>query len=634
MRDLHVFPCAPDSKKPLERDWQFNTALWSEAAARWPKAERWGAPAGPVNGHWVLDIDVKTGGPVTLAALEREHGPLPRTLMVRTPSGGVHYWFRWRDDRPVRTWVARRGGIDTRGPGGYTLIPPSDGYVWQEAEIAEAPEWLYQELRVGAPVTEPGVATERPPGLLTDLDGAQHDCRTWPPAIQGSNGSGTLFRLALRLVRGRGVQPAAAARLIEEEYNARCIPPWSREEIKHKVEDAAENGEAPWGYTFYHGSLPTVLRRALRAYGPPGALGACVPYLVAPDGSMQQRDRHEGLCNAVIKICAAMDQHVTTDEAWRIVSWWKTHVEPVDYTPPPVVVGDAPGPALARLVVRAGPTPAWDEFLSRLSDPDTFLAWVWMLTLPKVTRQVLWISGAGKDGKTVVTAVLLAMLGQAGTTCTDDYVENASRWVGGQLYGKRLVVVDDTKMRQVLRRGIVHRATGGSPMKMEMKGVDGFDYTPNAAFICTSNFTPQIGRGRADRTRLLPLTIEGGDRVADGQWSERLRDEIPGLLARAQDAYKRLAAAPGQPELRLTETVQCALNEAAGHDGRGYRTRLETAGLALGEGQIAGNELFNRLRIANTNGDWPDFRDWLLEQGVRYDHTDKGTIWRGIRSIA
>lgn len=634
MRNLNVIPIAPGEKRPLEKDWQFNTLPMSEAAARWPGSDRWGAPAGPVNGHWVWDEDGAVGLAST-RALEAEFGPLPRTLTVRTPRGGRHFWFRWRDDRPIKNKVGILPGIDLRGPGGQSLIPPSSGYSWEDetAPLADAPDWLYERILEQQPPAEP-VSLEKPPYVLVDREGAMKDAATWPPAVQGENGSAMLFGLALRLTRGRGLSAPEAVTLIQGAYNDRCVPPWSTSEIRHKVDDAIEKGQAPWGYTFYHGTLPEVLRRALPKYGPAGHLDACVPYLVAPDGTMQQTDSHNGLANAVLHVVRAMNGTCTTKEAWDIVRWWNVQVEPTDLFPPALVLNDAPGPSLVRLSVRPGETPAWDEFLGRLSCPETFLAWVWMLTLPIVTRQVLWIQGAGHDGKTQVSTALKAMFGAAGTTCTDDFLENSARWLGAQIYGKRLVVADDTKMRQVLRRGVVHRVTGRSGMKMEMKGKEGFDFTPNCAILCTSNYTPFIGRGRADRTRLLPLTVSGDEHVSDTAWGERLKAELPALLAKAQAAYERLATAPGEPQLRHTEPVRQALNVAAGVDSRTYTDRLETAGLCLDPAKsITGNELFNRLHVAGASGEWHEFREWLEEQGVRVDHTEKGSLWTGLGSI-
>ena len=51
-------------------------------------------------------------------------------------------------------------------------------------------------------------------------------------------------------------------------------------------------------------------------------------------------------------------------------------------------------------LLQPGPTPTWDEFTSRLDYPAVFQAWVWSIFEPTNNiRQVLWLKGAGNDGK-------------------------------------------------------------------------------------------------------------------------------------------------------------------------------------------------------------------------------------------
>lgn len=90
-----VFPCAPSTKQPLTAK-GFRDASVEEAKIRawWsqnPDAMI-GVPTGAASGIWVLDIDnhPESGkdGHASLAALEAEHGGLPDTVRVRTPSVG------------------------------------------------------------------------------------------------------------------------------------------------------------------------------------------------------------------------------------------------------------------------------------------------------------------------------------------------------------------------------------------------------------------------------------------------------------------------------------------------------------------------------------------------------------------
>jgi hypothetical protein len=634
----YVIPLKDGEKRPAEADWQLNTARMSEAAKRWPGVSRWGMPCGPINGVWILDIDIKTNGPGTLAELERIHGPLPKTRETRTQSGGRHLYFRWDPERPIGCWVGRLPGLDTRGPGGQCVIPPTPGYAWtNEGDAADAPAWLYEALRATPATDEPGGdTTDRPAGLPYNRAGALQDVRSFPPAGEGGRGA-SMWKLAVRLVRGHGLPPDVAADLIEEYYNPRCSPPWAGEELAG-IERACRRAETqayvPWGFTFYQGRVNDVLLRAIRRYGQAGKEGSNVPYRVYPDGRMLQLDYKDGLQKAILEVIEETGANPPSHEQlMRFVQWWRNNQECAGDFPKPLCVNDEPGPSIARIVIAPGPTDAWDEFLSRVDAPDTFLAWLWMLTLPVATRQVLWIHGDGADGKTVVSTVIKAALGHAATSIDDGYLDQSARWLGSQVFGKRLLVCDDTKMRAVLRRGVVHRITGRSPIKVEFKGVDGFDFEPNCAVMCTSNFEPLIGRGRADRTRLLPISVRGNGQDADSTWEKRLMEQFPALMHRAKASYEKLAVVKDEPQLKVAE-VERKLRKASEADHEMYRTYLEQAGLVLdAEGEIRGREFLDRLPFKINSNEWHDFRQWLEEQGVQRVERATGNFWIGVKHV-
>ncbi|MFN8180132.1 MAG: phage/plasmid primase, P4 family [bacterium] len=121
--------------------------------ARWPSANL-GVATGRPSGVVVLDVDPRHGGDESLAALEREHGPLPATLWSRTGSGGRHFVFV-RPDSDVRNAVGVRPGLDVRADGGFVVAPPSlhasgERYEWQVplgSAIAPPPKWLLDGLR-------------------------------------------------------------------------------------------------------------------------------------------------------------------------------------------------------------------------------------------------------------------------------------------------------------------------------------------------------------------------------------------------------------------------------------------------------------------------------------------------------
>lgn len=112
-----------------------------------------GIPTGRQIDAWVLDVDVDPekgiDGYNSLGDLVDENGPLPETLRSKTPRGGTHFYFRYREGITTSPGLLRNTGIDVRGDGGFCIGPGSvrrDGvrYEWEnpDTEIAEAPQWL------------------------------------------------------------------------------------------------------------------------------------------------------------------------------------------------------------------------------------------------------------------------------------------------------------------------------------------------------------------------------------------------------------------------------------------------------------------------------------------------------------
>jgi bifunctional DNA primase/polymerase-like protein len=160
---LRVFPCEPLGKRPLTESGVHAASRKRGVIHRW-WSNRPNANIGVALpcGIFALDIDAQSGGYETLHRLEREHGMLtPDTVLAMTPSGGMHYLFRYPDDLPVGNSAGRVGrGIDTRGDGGYIVVAPSEivtkdgeikSYRWVHApweiKIAPAPKWLIRLAR-------------------------------------------------------------------------------------------------------------------------------------------------------------------------------------------------------------------------------------------------------------------------------------------------------------------------------------------------------------------------------------------------------------------------------------------------------------------------------------------------------
>lgn len=125
-----VFPCVPGGKRPLTEHGFHEATTDVEQVSSWwrhsPGANI-GVPTGQTSGVEVVDVDRKAAGS-GFAAFDRARaeGLVPGWLaVVRTPSGGAHFYFPADPARPQPSWQAAKAHVDFRGAGGYVVVPPS-----------------------------------------------------------------------------------------------------------------------------------------------------------------------------------------------------------------------------------------------------------------------------------------------------------------------------------------------------------------------------------------------------------------------------------------------------------------------------------------------------------------------------
>lgn len=220
--------------------------------SRWPMANI-GVVTGAISGVSVLDVDGEVGER-TLAGLVEQLGPIPETLVCRTGSGGRHFYFRHPGTR-IGNRAHFLPKLDVRGDGGYVVAPPSNhrsggSYAWENPGTQMAPaDWLLRALGLA----DAQKAAQRPPHRPTSTDRepllrrASAYLARMPEAVSGQGGHNALYAAALKLVRSFGLADDEAMRLLEAEYNPRCVPPWSERELRHKVESARVDGTVPFG---------------------------------------------------------------------------------------------------------------------------------------------------------------------------------------------------------------------------------------------------------------------------------------------------------------------------------------------------------------------------------------------------
>lgn len=135
---FHVFPLLPNSKRPAIRNWPMLATTDAKVVTDWWVENPDYNIGIHARGLLVVDLDPKYGGPENWAALVETQSILgddtPKTLTVRTPSGGAHLYFKLPPGVEASNSVHRLGrGIDTRGKGGYVVAPGStiDGKTYE-----------------------------------------------------------------------------------------------------------------------------------------------------------------------------------------------------------------------------------------------------------------------------------------------------------------------------------------------------------------------------------------------------------------------------------------------------------------------------------------------------------------------
>jgi len=249
---LRVHPCTKD-KRPLRgKGWQereFNSIDFLKA----PCLGIRGGPL-PDGRHLVIiDVDVaKEGDPATnlyatLEAMEAAGLVLPPTLRASTPSGGQHYFY-WSTDADIvgtpKAWQFETGAVDIRSDGLYVVAAPSPGYRFLDhsATLAELPAWVKKRQieKVKPKQQASPVVRGTPTGDMDKRIRAY--LAKCPPAIQGSNGSAEALKTASWIVRTfPSLSDEDVVAYMQEDWNARCEPPWMPHELLHKVESAREH---------------------------------------------------------------------------------------------------------------------------------------------------------------------------------------------------------------------------------------------------------------------------------------------------------------------------------------------------------------------------------------------------------
>ncbi|MFN3763256.1 MAG: phage/plasmid primase, P4 family, partial [Anaerolineae bacterium] len=202
-----------------------------------------------------------------------------------------------------------------------------------------------------------------------------------------------------------------------------------------------------------------------------------------------------------------------------------TKIAPVDYIP------DAQAPT-------------WEAFLHRIMDGNERLiaflqrAVGYSLTGDTSERVLFILYGTGANGKTTFLETLRALLGDYGIQAPADTLlvgrENAVPNDIARLRGARFIAVSEISEGRRLAEVLVKSLTGRDTITARFLYSEFFEFRPEGKIWLATNHKPIIrGTDKAiwDRIRLIPFTVTIPEAEQDKHLVEKLKRELPGILA-------------------------------------------------------------------------------------------------------
>ncbi len=203
--------------------------------------------------------------------------------------------------------------------------------------------------------------------------------------------------------------------------------------------------------------------------------------------------------------------------------------------------------------------PRWENFIRwALPDPSRLSllqeAFGYTLIPGQPFQSFFMMTGTGSNGKSVVLAVLQALHKDSFETVA--LANLGGRFSLGTLGRKRLAI--DTEAENVVNAvsgegnsatAILKSWTGGDPVKVERKSVQGWSETINAKYFMSCNKKPRFvdpTKGVWRRLKLLKFEASIDERQADVTLGSKLvNQELPGIVNWAVNGLRRLYAQNG-----------------------------------------------------------------------------------------
>lgn len=293
-------------------------------------------------------------------------------------------------------------------------------------------------------------------------------------------------------------------------------------------------------------------------------------------------------------------------------------------------------------------SPQWEKFLTEvLPDPEvrTFLQRFagCCLSGDVADRVFVFLSGKGRNGKSVFLRVLRSMLGEFAIVAAPDLLmakrgETAHPTELADLFGARLAVCQEVPKNRAFNEQRVKELTGNEgAIKARRMNENFWEFVPTFKLAIAGNHEPRVNDDTDaiwDRMRKVPFNVRIADDKVDKDLFEKLRKEFPGILAWAVrgcldwrqnglPAPKPVAAATDA--YRATEDVIGRFFADCCIFYPGARATTKDLVNACNEWCEANGE---KSKIGRK-----DLTDRLKKEGCSERRTNKARGWQGIRLL-
>jgi putative DNA primase/helicase len=200
----------------------------------------------------------------------------------------------------------------------------------------------------------------------------------------------------------------------------------------------------------------------------------------------------------------------------------------------------------------AAQAPRFYKFLKQILVGEELIAFVqrflgYSLTGSTKERSSLAVlHGVGKNGKSTLVELFQDLMGDyssvahPNTIMRQSFSDSTAQYQLAELKGARFVSVSETKRGVELEEAVVKQITGSDTISARAPYGKPFTYRPQFKLWLSTNHKPEIPDGSEaiwDRMRLIPFTQRFDGKKADPKLPEKLREELPGVLAWAVEGW-------------------------------------------------------------------------------------------------